>query len=301
MSAAVIHRYRLDELRRFAAALGAAIGLPPPQSLRLAAHLLWFDAAGAPTLGIATLPNWMEAFDRRQIDPAKTGRVVHELTAMALYDGENGPAPLVLERAAEVAVAKAREAAVGLVRVVGTGSLRSAGPVAAGIAIGPMAGWVIGPDRCWSMALPSQGGLPLVVDSGLSAAEAAENSGPGGAAGRRGASASKSSATGRDGPPSASSMLEGFWLGTEVLVPAGNWLVAAIAVPALESFASFDERLAAAAAGMSQAPGRLLPQAWEARRQGVRRTGVAIEAAAWKSLSQWARRLSIDLPEPLAD
>lgn len=301
MSAAVIQRYGLDELRRFAAALGAAIGLPLPQSLKLAAHLLWFDAAGAPTLGIASLPSWLEAIDRRQMDPAKTGRVVHELTAMALYDGENGPAPLVLERAAEVAVGKARESAVGLVRVVGAGPLRSAGPVAAGIAIGPMAGWVIGPDRCWSMALPSQGGLPLVVDSGLSAVEAGGHPGPGGGGGRRAAGASKSSATGHDGPPSASSMLEGFWLGTEVLVPAGNWLVAAVAIPALESFASFDERLAAAAAGMSPAPGRLLPGAWEARRQEVRRNGVVVEAAAWKSLAHWARRLSIDLPEPLAD
>jgi hypothetical protein len=32
----------------------------------------------------------------------------------------------------------------------------------------------------------------------------------------------------------------------------------------------------------------------------VQQHGVAIEPAAWKSLTQWARRLSVDLPEPLA-
>lgn len=301
MSAAVLHRYRFDDLRRFAAALGAATGLPAPGAMNLAAHLLWFDAAGAPSLGIATLPSWLEAIDRRQVDPTKTGRVVHELTALAVYDGENGPAPLVLERAAEVAVAKARESAVGLVRVAGARSLRSSAPVAAGIAIGPMAGWVIGPDRCWSMALPSQGGLPLVVDSGLSAAEAGEDLGPRGTAGRRGAAAPKSSATGRDGPPPASSLLEGLWLASEVLLPAGSWLVAAVAIPALESFATFHERLGTVVGATAPAPGRLLPDAWEARRQEVRRDGVVIEPAPWKSLAHWARRLSVDVPEPMAD
>jgi LDH2 family malate/lactate/ureidoglycolate dehydrogenase len=301
VSAAVIHRYRFDDMRQFAAALGTGVGLPPSRALALASHLLWFDAAGAPILGIATLPSWIEAVDRRQINPITTGRVVRERTALALFDGENGPAPLVLERAAEVAVEKARESAVGLVRVIGTGSVRSTAPVAAGIAIGPMAGWVLGPGRYWSMALPSQGGLPLVVDSGLSAAAAGDNAGSADAAGRRASAPPKSPSSGRDGPPSASMLFEGFWLGTEILVPEDGWLVAAVSIPALESFATFDERLAAVASGVSPAPGRLLPDAWEARRREVRQKGVVVEAATWKSLAHLARRLSVDVPDPLAD
>ena len=57
MSTTVIHRYRLDDLRRFAAALGAASGLVPLRALALASHLFWFDAAGAAIFGIGTLPD----------------------------------------------------------------------------------------------------------------------------------------------------------------------------------------------------------------------------------------------------
>jgi hypothetical protein len=301
VSAAVIHRYGFDDLHRFGAALGTAVGLTSPRSLALASHLLWFDAAGAPSLGIGTLPSWMEAIERRQVNPAATGRMVSERTALAVFDGENGPAPLVLERASEVAVEKSRESGVGLVRVIGAGPVRSAAPVAAGIAIGPTAGWVLGPERSWSMALPSQGGLPLVVDSGLSAAEASGNSAPAGMIGRRGSAAPKSAPSVRDEPPSASTLLGGFWLGTEVLVPEGNWLVAAVSIPALESFATFNERLSAVADGMLSAPGRLLPGVWETRRRGVRQTGLVVETAAWKSLTHWARRHSVDIPDPLDD
>jgi hypothetical protein len=301
VSAAVIHRYGFEDARRFAAALGTAVGLPSPQSLALASHLLWFDAAGAPSLGIATLPSWMEAIERRQVNPAARGRIVSERTALAVFDGENGPAPLVLERAGEVAVEKSRESGLGLVRVIGAGLTRSAAPVAAGIAIGPTAGWVLGPDRCWSMALPSQGGLPLVVDSGLSTAGAIGNTAPVGTSGPRGSAAPKSAPSVRDEPHSASTLLGEFWLGTEVLVPEGNWLVAAVSIPALESFATFNERLSAVADGMASAPGRLSPEVWETRRRGVRQTGLVVESAAWKSLTHWARRLSVDVPDPLDD
>jgi len=301
VAAAVIHRYGFDDLRRFASALGAAAGLPPPRSLALTSHLLWFDAAGAPTLGIATLPSWLEAIERRRVDPTATGRVTSERTALALFDGENGPAPLILGRAAEVAVEKAREAAVGLVRISGVGRIPSAAPVAAGIAVGPMAGWVLGPNRCWSMALPSQGGPPLVVDSGLSEVEAGGKPAPAGGTGRRTPHPPKSTTAGRDGPIPASTLLEGFWLGTEILIPEGDWLVAAVSVPAMDSLAAWHQRSAAIGDRMPTAPGRLPPEAGEARRRRVRREGVGVEPAAWKSLAHWAHRLSVEVPDPIDD
>ncbi len=69
-------RYGFDDLRRFAAALGTACGLVPLRALALASHLLWFDAAGAASLGIASLPDWLEAIERGQLDPRTIGRVV---------------------------------------------------------------------------------------------------------------------------------------------------------------------------------------------------------------------------------
>ncbi len=77
--------------------------------------------------------------------------------------------------------------------------------------------------------------------------------------------------------------------------------MAAIAIPAMEAFATFDERLASAASGMTPAAGRLLPGDWENRRREVRNRGLVVEPAAWTAVAQWARRLAVDLPEPLAD
>ena len=166
-------RYGFDDLRRFAAALGTACGLAPLRALAMASHLLWFDAAGAATLGIASLPAWLEAIEGGQVDPKAVGRVVGQRSALAIFDGENGLPHLVLERAAELAVETARETAVGLVRVDHVGPIGSAAAIAAGIALGPMAGLVLGPNRLWSMGLPSEAGLPVVVDSGLANAAGA--------------------------------------------------------------------------------------------------------------------------------
>lgn len=270
VSASATHRYRLDDLRRFGAAMGVAVGLTGPRSLALASHLLWFDAAGASSLGIATLPTWLEAMKTGRVDPSATGRVTSERTSLALLDGEKGPAPLVLERAAGIAVEKAREAAVGMVRVVGTGPMASTAAVAAGIAVGPMASAVLGPGRSWSLALPTEGGLPMILDTGLAAA------------GER--------------RPARPPKLEGFWAASEVLVPEGGWLLIVVSVPALESLAAFDRRLGEVASGLAEAPGRLLPDAWEARRLEVRSRGVAVGASAWKSLVEWAGRLHVETP-----
>ncbi len=306
VAAAVIHRYGFDELRRFAAAIATAAGLAPARSLAMASHLLWFDAAGAPSLGIATLPSWLEAIDGGRVDPLAVGRVVSERTTLALLDGENGPAPLILERAAELAVEKAREAAVGLVRIVGVGSVRSAAPIAAGIAIGPMAGWVLGPDGCGSMALPTPAGLPLVIDSGLAAvkevAGATGKPGSAGASGRRASDSPKAASSRRDGPVPASTLLPAFWLGTELLVPEGGWLVAAVSVDAMEPLSTFRDRVADARKRLADAagPGGLLPEDRELHRRRVQQQGVCVEPAAWKALVHRARRLAIDVPGPIS-
>jgi LDH2 family malate/lactate/ureidoglycolate dehydrogenase len=293
VSTAVIHRYRFDDLRRFAAALGTASGLIPARALALASHLLWFDAAGAASSGIATLPAWLEAIDVGRVDPKATGRVIGERAALAIFDGENGVPPLLLERAAELAVEKARETAVGLVRVAHLGALRSAAAVTAGIAVGPMAGLVLGPNRLWSMAVPSDSGLPVVVDSGLSAALGTGTSG----APQPQADSTRHPASGLD--ESTAAVLEGLVLGAEVFVPGDSWVVAAVAVSVLEPLTTFHQRVATALRGLTQAPGRLLPDAWDVHRRDSREHGVAIAAPAWKSLKTWAQRLAVDVPTPL--
>jgi LDH2 family malate/lactate/ureidoglycolate dehydrogenase len=280
-------RYGFDDLRRFAAALGTACGVAPLRALAMASHLLWFDAAGAATLGIASLPTWLEAIERGQVDPMAVGRVLGQRSALAIFDGEQGLPHLALGRAAELAVETARETAVGLVRVDHVGPIGSAGSIAAGIALGPMAGLVVGPNRLWSMGLPSEAGLPVVVDSGMAGAG-------------KPADSPKPSASRRSGAAAAIDLLDGLRLGTEVLIPGGGWLVVAISVAAVEPLSAFHQRVAAACHGLDEAPGRLLPALWDARRREALVHGIAIALPAWKSLSQWAQRLAVEVPGPLA-
>jgi LDH2 family malate/lactate/ureidoglycolate dehydrogenase len=284
------HRYRFDEVRRFAAALGSAVGLIPARALALTSHLLWFDAAGAATFGIATLPGWLEAIESGGVDAKAMGRVIGERAALAIFDGENGVPPLLLERAAELAVEKARETAVGLVRVAHVGAVGSAAAVSAGVALGPMAGFALGPHGLWSIALPSHAGLPVVIDSGLTAAVGTGNSG----AARPAPRSTKPPAS----RPDASAVLEGLRLGAEVLVPEDGWLVAAVSVSVLEPLTTFHHRVAAAWKGLPAAPGRLLPDAWDAHRRDAREHGVAIATPVWRLLNEWARRLAVDVPRP---
>lgn len=304
MAGAVIHRFAYDDLRRFAVALGTAAGFVPARSAALAAHLLWFDAAGAPSLGIATLETWLTAIDERRVDPLATGRVARERSSVADLDGENSVPLLVLERAAELAVEKARDSGVGLVRVVGIEPAASAAPIAAGIAIGPMAAWVIGPGGAWSLALPTAAGLPLVVDPGLPAAAASEKPAPADAAGGRNSAQARAASSRRHDRNAAPDFPEGMRLAAEVLVPEGGWLVAALAGTGPESLSAWHERVARVRerSAVEDAGTRLHvldPEGWEARRRRLWQEGVEVASTAWKPLVRRARGPAIEPPAPL--
>jgi LDH2 family malate/lactate/ureidoglycolate dehydrogenase len=262
-------RYRLDELRRFAAALGAGAGLAPERAMELATLLLWFDAAGAARHGLATLPDWLAKLERGEVDPRAEGRIGAEHAATAVLDGQGGLAPLILSRAAGVAGEKAREVGVGLVRVTGLGPSGPAAAVAAGLAIGPQIGLVLGPGPRRALAVPTAAGLPLVFDSAL--AEGADAL----------------------GPPASDPFAP--W---GPLAPEGQVVVVAVVVTAMEPLATFHERLGVALTDLDEAPGRLLPGPWDDRRREARERGVTLEAAALADLLRRADRLGIEPPEP---
>jgi LDH2 family malate/lactate/ureidoglycolate dehydrogenase len=288
-------RFGFDDLRRFATALGTGCGLTPSQALALASHLLWYDGAGAAGLGIASLTEWLESVVKGQVDPKSIGRLAGERPASTIFDGQNGLPPLILERAAEVAVEKARETAVGLVRVDHLRPVPSAAAVAAGIALGPVAGLILGPSQLCSMALPSEAGLPVVIDSGLARAVDAGKLHPNRPSGR----AAKRPLARIRGPVTGFDRAEFFGIGSEVFRPPDSWIIAAVSVIAWEPLLAFQERLAAALPDEDEAPGWLIPRAWDARRRAAHEEGIAVPAPAWKSLNQWARRLDIEIPAPL--
>ncbi len=294
MPAASTDRYGFDDLRRFAAALGSACGLAQLRALALASHLLWFDAAGATTLGIGSLPAWLDILERGQIDAKAEGRVAGQRSAVTILDGQNGLPPLILERAAELAVETARETTVGLVRVDRLGPMSSAAAVASGIALGPMAGLIFGPNRLWSMGLPSESGLPVVVDSGLSSTVVAGKS-----MGARSAGDSPKPSR-RAGTAPAVDLLEVLRIGTEVFMPGDGWLVVAASVGVLQPLTAFHQRVASVSDGLDEVPGRLLPIPWDARRREALAHGIPVESPAWSSLKDWAQRLSVEIPGPIA-
>ena len=191
------------------------------------------------------------------------------MTGTAVLDGQNGLPPLILARAGGLAIEKARDAGVGLVRVVHLGPAGPAASVTAEMAIGPFAGLALGPGPCGRWPSPPRKDSPPCSTPRSSAAE------PEGTARRV-----KASPAGRVRP-----------LGRGV-APEGGWLVAAIAVAALEPLATFHERVGDVLQGQVETPGQLLPHPWEARRRDAREHGVAVAAAAWNVLKKWAERLS---------
>jgi len=255
--------YRLDDLRRFATALAAGAGLAPARASALATLLLWFDAAGASESGIATLPDLLARIDRGEVDPSSEGIIRGEHSATLTLDGGRGVPPLILARAAALAAEKARDVGVGLVRVTSLGPCGPAAAVAAEAAIGPEVALILGPGPSWTMAVPSPEGLPLIVDSALGAVA---------------------------GPPP----LDLFpWV---LLVPEGGWLVAALAIRALEPLGTFHERVGAALKALPESPGRLLPASLEARRRAARELGVPIAVAPMAELLGRAEGLAIPPP-----
>jgi len=261
-------RHRLDDLRRLATDLASKSGVSPARASALATHLLWFDAAGASSHGIASLPDWLDRIDRKEIDPKAEGRASYEHPGTALFDAKNGLGPLALQAAAGVAAEKARDVGVGLVRVRDVGPTGPAGPIASGLAIGPFVALVVGPGPSLAIAAPTAEGLPALHDSQL---------------------ASEPAALGDYGP----------WVSS--LVGGDGWLILAVSIPALEALGKFHERVGEALGRTARGAGLLRPETLEASRRVARERGVTIEPEAVGRLSRWAERLGVAWPGPAGE
>jgi LDH2 family malate/lactate/ureidoglycolate dehydrogenase len=194
-----------------------------------------------------------------------------ERNGTAVLDAQNGLPPLILERAAGLAAEKAREAGVGLVRIAHVGPTGPAAVVAAELAIGPQAALILGPGPSWSVAMPSETGLPAVFDSALHPAEDS-----------------------RPSPPAWPDEL-GPW--AAVLAPDEGWLIAAVSIAAWEPLLAFHARvkqvLGEQGGNAQPRAGQLLPAVWEAHRRVVREHGVPLPASVRKELIPWAERLGV--------
>jgi LDH2 family malate/lactate/ureidoglycolate dehydrogenase len=279
VSPSLATRYRFDDLRRFAASLIAGLGVSAPRASVMASHLLWFDAAGASSQGISTLPTWLHRLDRKEIDPVAEGRSWLEHAGTAVVDGRGGLAPLILEKAAGIAAEKARDVGVGIVRVHGLGPSGPVAPVVAELAIGPFIAMIAGPGPSMAVGLPMPEGLPSLYDSALevttSAGESSSSVSPGG--------------------------IEALapWI-TAIAGSDDGWSILALSVSAMEPLSSFHRRVATLFRGRAGS-GYLTPGPWEARRREVRGRGITLDGGFSDDLRTWTERLEVPWPSPLVD
>jgi LDH2 family malate/lactate/ureidoglycolate dehydrogenase len=271
VTASLSSRYRLDDLRRLATGLTSSLGVTPPRASALATHLLWFDAAGASSYGIATLPSWLDRLESKQIDPTAQGKVVLEHSGTAVFDAQQGLPQLALEAAAGIASEKARDVGIGIVRVRNIGPTGPSAPIAAGLAIGPFVAMIAGPSPSLAMALPTPEGLPAVFDSDL------EREG--------GASPA---------PPEEWLSTFGPWIST--VAGEEGWLILAFSVPAMESLSAFHERASRATCASADGRGPLAPETLASRRREAREHGVQVAPASMARLKEWAGRANVAWP-----
>ncbi|MFO0907270.1 MAG: Ldh family oxidoreductase [Isosphaeraceae bacterium] len=279
---------RLDDLKRFTAGLLERLGVPPANAALVASRVLWFEAADAAHLGIATLPELLDHLASSRFDPRSEGRIGSERNGTAVFDACQGIPLLVLARAAELAMEKGRDAGVGLVRVDGVGPLRSAAGIVAEVAVGPFAALALGPSpgegagNAFALAIPGPTGLPLVYDPALATPK------PAGASRRK--------------PAARPSVLPGLDLALlDALRPERSWLVGAVSTTAFEPLTALQERAGHVVAGLEPGEGRLLPEAWERRRRAARDEGVRVSPEPAAALASWAHRLGVPLPDGWAD
>jgi LDH2 family malate/lactate/ureidoglycolate dehydrogenase len=265
------NRFRFDDVRRLGTQLLVAAGVSAERAPTFLNALLWFDAANAFKDGIDSLPEWLAAIERGEIDPKAEGSISLELTGTAVIDGKRGLAPLVMAKAARIAQEKAREMGAGLVRVTNLGGRVLPAPVAFDIAIGPMVGVVHGPGPSWTVAVPIMGSVPGVFDTSLGSTEI--------------------------GSPTWSIKQLPSW--SFPFAGGGDWLVTAYSVAAFEPLGVFHERIGAELSSKGKVAGEIRPEDWQKVRFDQYEHGISISPVTVANLKERAGRAKIEFPNAL--
>jgi LDH2 family malate/lactate/ureidoglycolate dehydrogenase len=91
--------------------------VPREHALISARVLVVSDVRGHESHGVARLPYYWRKIENGTINVDPHPRVVHEMPAVALFDGDNGLGPVVGNQAMELAINKAKESGAGFVSV----------------------------------------------------------------------------------------------------------------------------------------------------------------------------------------
>ncbi len=174
-------RVSAEALRRYAAAVLEAGGMAPAHAEAEAEALVWANLRGVDTHGVIRLPRYLEMFEQGESNPRPDIKVVADLPAVTVIDGDRGFGPLVLPGAMDRAIRKARTTGFAwtlIRRVAHSGAIglyvrRAADENMVGIAMTcgvptqmgyPGAKGAVLPTAPLAIAVPVEGGAPLVLD-----------------------------------------------------------------------------------------------------------------------------------------
>ncbi|WP_296557707.1 Ldh family oxidoreductase [Pigmentiphaga sp.] len=114
-----------EQLERFIASALRRAGLPEGDASAVAGLMAQADLQGSDGHGVIRLPQYIRRIRAGGINVRPDIRVVADMPAMAIVDGDNGMGHLVVSRATEIAIGKARTQGVAW---VGTRRSNHAGP-----------------------------------------------------------------------------------------------------------------------------------------------------------------------------
>lgn len=107
--------YAFSELQQFIQNALTSQGLPQEDALKVSQLMAEADLQGSDGHGIIRLPQYIKRIQAGGINKHPKIRVVHERSAMAVVDGDNGMGHLVVSHAVDLAIEKASEAGVAWV------------------------------------------------------------------------------------------------------------------------------------------------------------------------------------------
>lgn len=152
--------YPAETLKRFAADLLAAAGVPTGNGALVAEALVDADIEGLPSHGLLHLPMYLDRIAAKSVDPVAEGEIVVDLGSRLTIDAGNGLGQVTAERACAVVAERAAAHGVAVVAVRNAFHFGAAGRFARKIALGGQIGIVMANTR---PMLPAPGGVEAVV------------------------------------------------------------------------------------------------------------------------------------------
>lgn len=110
-------RVKVEKLFELMKRLFLANGLPEQDAHTAADALISADIRGIDSHGASRMPYYISKLKNGTVNPKPNIRILNELPATALLDGDNGLGPVVAKKAMEIAIEKAKNVGAGLVSV----------------------------------------------------------------------------------------------------------------------------------------------------------------------------------------